>query len=106
MVSMFNKDGAGVSAEPSGNGKTVGRPAVVIVGKKRIYAYNPTSDINVQELAQAVILMQFAPLVLMRVAPPEVVDVTYEQFSEEVKRHFAVKEIGSIVVPPQGSSIR
>ncbi len=84
------------STQPDSNAKRI---RVAINGEKRIYLFVPQLDITTHELAEAMTMLQVAPMVAMRMIPPKAIDAIFNQFSEEVQRHFTIQPISSILVP-------
>jgi hypothetical protein len=84
----------------AGNGEQTGpKIQVAFPGQSSEYTFVPLDDITASELASALVLLHASIPVMLRLAPPKLVDVAYEQLPDDAKRHFQRRVLSGIVIP-------
>lgn len=80
------------------------RPACAAVGEKAVVVFTPQPDITAYEMAKSTEILLYGFAVLIRAAPPEIVDLLYDLLDEPVKRHWTRQEKSQLAVAqkPQG----
>lgn len=66
-------------------------------GEKRAFLFVPQSDITAPELAAATEILIFGFAVMIRAAPPQLVDQLYDALDAQAKRHWLANDLPQVV---------